>query len=282
MEDFFKMEACGNSFMLVADLNPPYKDWQAVSPTLLDRNFGVGADGLLVLRPSLQADFEVEMYNQDGSAMGMCGNGIRCVARLVKLLGLSSRDDTKLSFRVGGREIRCRLDPYSETVLVDMGTPDFERSHIPVCLPGDRLVEELECDGYKLEASFVSMGNPHCVIFCEDLDQNTCAELGRILEHLPIFPERTNVGFCQVTSANRITARVWERGVGLTMACGTGACAAVVVGARRGLCERNCEVVLPGGSLQIQWSSDDRVHLSGPAREIFCGKLSPGFLARIL
>jgi diaminopimelate epimerase len=243
---FAKIQGCGNSFVVVdaADVHA-----QLPIRMLCSRSFGLGADGVMVVG-SPGDPIEVSMYNPDGSIMGMCGNGIRCVVRYLyeRFPALTPH----LTFTVHGRTIRCETVDRGTTVSVDMGAPSFEASTIP--LARDLTWEKipLEVAGTYVIAHAVSMGNPHAIIFVEndaELQSLDLEKIGPALEHHASFPDRANVSFAVVNSQSRCTVRVWERGAGATLACGTGACAVAVVGIRRGIFVSPVTVALPGGSL---------------------------------
>jgi len=277
---FLKMEGCGNSFIVIFEAQGGSRDWAALGRRLMDPHFGLGSDGLMIVHPSERADFEVLMYNPDGSQMGMCGNGIRCVARFLILEGLLEARRGRVVFDVAGRLITCRLEEEGRWAQVDMGEPSLAPGSIPVNSAKELIDAELVAGGRRLNFSAVSMGNPHCVIFVEKLTDVNCCELGPLIENHALFPERTNVEFVEVLESRRLRVQVWERGAGLTLGCGTGACAAVVVGVLRGLCARQTTVDLPGGSLSIEWEEkSNRVFMTGPAKEICRGTFYPQVLA---
>ena len=274
------MEGCGNSFVVLADLKGSGRNWQALSIKLLDKNFGIGGDGLMVVQPSLIRDFTVAMYNPDGSLMGMCGNGIRCAARFIVMQGLVDEDCGRIDFEVEGRHISCRLLQRGRVVRVDMGIPATEAAKIPVNAEHGLLNTPLHVAGEEYLATTVSMGNPHCVVFVADTAAVDCATIGPLFENHPLFPERTNVEFVERLARDRIRARVWERGAGLTMACGTGACASVVAGVLNDSCSRRTVVELPGGDLTVEWEKEGgHVFLTGPANEICSGVICDRLLA---
>ncbi|MCB0311032.1 MAG: diaminopimelate epimerase, partial [Bdellovibrionales bacterium] len=269
MEDlwFSKWEGCGNHFVIVSDMRRKALEWQSVAQAICDPHTGVGADGLMVVRPSERVDFEVLMYNPDGSLMGMCGNGIRCVALFVIHKGIVPRSQSKIRFEVEKRLIECQI--LGEEVCVDMGRASFAPDDVPVKHSGEVVDLELELAGQKRRFTAVSMGNPHCVMFYPDLEEIDVATLGPQIENCALFPSRTNVEFCQVISRNLIRVVVWERGAGLTRACGTAACAVVSAANRLKLVDPECSVELPGGVLKIDLGKKTgHVLMTGPAREI--------------
>jgi diaminopimelate epimerase len=202
----------------------------------------------------------------------MCGNGIRCVCRYLFMRGLVSDSARDLKFNVEGRQIDCQVDDCGRTVKVAMGQPCFDPAKVPVRFDSEVIEGVLPVAGSSFVFSAVSMGNPHCVIFVDELDQIDLAVLGPMIENHELFPRRTNVEFVEVVSDNRIKVKVWERGAGITLACGTGACAVVAAAVRRGFSGSAVQVELPGGLLDVNWESDrEQIYLSGPAREICSG-----------
>lgn len=274
---FQKLEGCGNHFVVIDDRQRVVTDWRLRTPHLLDRSFGVAADGLLVLRSSSTTDFEVEMYNPDGSPMGMCGNGIRCVVRALFSRGILqhlSGERRHISFTVEGRLINCVAADDGTYTYVNMGRPSFTPESVPHGGSGAAKEIPIVVANESLTITALSMGNPHCVIFCDDPDAVDLQKLGPKLENHEFFPNRTNVHFVKIVSKSRLSMRSWERGVGATLACGTGACASLVAASWLGRCERNAEVEVPGGLLSVEWREDDHVVLGGPAFEVFNGEFS--------
>lgn len=276
---FLKLEGCGNSFVILSNLKSRADiDWQAVSSRVCSHAWGVGADGLLVLKPSRRFDFNVCMYNPDGSLMGMCGNGIRCVVRFLYLEHLVSEDKHEFQFEVQNRVIECTAFQEGKLVRVHMGSASFNPIQIGIRTDYECIQTPLHVRDLTFTITAVSMGNPHCVIFVEDVDAVPLETVGPQIEHDELFSNRTNVEFVQCVSANRLRVRVWERGAGATLACGTGACAAVAAGVRSNLCNTETVVELPGGELTVKCESDfERVFLTGPAHEVFQGKFYPSF-----
>ena len=275
---FFKMEGCGNSFVLVShpDKSLP---WPEIAKKICNVHFGIGSDGLLVVVPASTADFEVRMYNPDGSPMGMCGNGSRCVALYLRLTNQISTQKNEVSFIVWDRVVHCVLHGQGETVTVDLGRPDFEPAQIPVV--ADKLIidQKLFPEYGSFRGSVVSMGNPHCVLFTENLDQVDVEGLGKKLENHKMFPNRANIEFAQKTSEDTLDCRVWERGAGLTLACGSAACAVVVAGCLSGICTERMKVRMPGGILEVFWDrAKNTVYLTGPAKVVCNGVLDASYL----
>lgn len=240
---------------------------------ICDRRFGVGSDGLIFLLPSDVADIKMRMFNPDGSEAEMCGNGIRCLARLAYEEGLVQRTVIRVETLAGivVPELILEGDKVSR-VRVDMGEPKLLRSEIPMLGEGEKALETpLEVEGEIWEATCLSMGNPHCVIFVPRIEEAPVSKLGPKLEHHPLFPQRTNVEFIQIQNPREIKMRVWERGAGETLACGSGACAAAVASALTGRTEREVVVHLPAGDLHIDWAANNHVFMSGPATRVFEG-----------
>jgi diaminopimelate epimerase len=270
---FTKMEGTGNDFVVIDG----YTQRVALTPgqirSLADRHFGVGCDQVLVVeRPDrADADFRYRIYNADGGEVEQCGNGARCFARYVRDRRLTHKDEIIVD-TMGGR-IRPRLAP-DGSVSVEMGVPRFEPADIPFIAERRALVYDLEVDGATVRAGVVSMGNPHAVQIVPNVDQAPVTTLGPRLEHHPRFPQRVNAGFMQIDDRARIRLRVWERGVGETLGCGSGACAAVVVGRMQGLLDETVTVGLPGGSVTVAWAGGgEAVRLGGPARKVFEGSI---------
>ena len=279
---FAKSHGCGNDFVMVEDLQDRLEMTPALVQTLCDRHFGVGADGMIRIAPAADADFFMDYYNADGQPAEMCGNGIRCLAKYVGDRGMASGDKLRVGTRAGVKDLELHRGPGGdvERVRVDMGAPILDRREIPVFGEGEHALREpIEVDEYSFVAACVSMGNPHCVLFVTDLPSVPFGFLGPTIEILPLFPKRTNVEFVQVLNRNEIRARVWERGVGETLACGTGACGIAVAASLRGFTDREVAVHLPGGTLDIEWAADGRVYMTGAAEEVFRGTLDPRFVA---
>lgn len=279
---FVKSHGCGNDFVIVEDLQDRLDVTPDVVRTLCDRHMGVGGDGLIRVVTAPDADFFMDYYNADGDVAEMCGNGIRCLAKFVADRGFVSGDRLRVSTRAGIKELELFRGPGGDVdrVRVDMGPPILERRKIPVQGEGEHAIkEQITIDDYAFVAACVSMGNPHCVLFVTDLDAVPFGFLGPTIEMLPLFPQRTNVEFVQVLNRNEVKVRVWERGVGETLACGTGACAVAVAANLRGFTDRTVAVHLPGGTLDIEWAADGKVYMTGPAEEVFKGTLDPRFVA---
>jgi diaminopimelate epimerase len=276
---FSKYHGTGNDFVLVEDVDDRLQLDQSLIEAVCDRRRGVGADGLIRIVRGQGADFFMDYYNADGQVAEMCGNGIRCLAKYVHDRGITKDTELDVLTRAGLKHVVVHAENGRATgVTVGMGKPEFERKAIP--MTGDPnatfVGQEIDVDGRAFTATAVSMGNPHCVVLLdpvEDVAELEVPRLGTEVEHRPDFPNRTNVEFVQPL-AGSIRARVWERGSGETMACGTGACAAVVASSVAGLSGREADVEFPGGVLHVEWRNDDEVLLTGPAVWVYDGELN--------
>jgi diaminopimelate epimerase len=273
---FTKYQGLGNDFILVDNRHSPEPlITPEIAVAMCDRHFGIGADGVIFVLPSQgESDYTMRIFNSDGSEPEMCGNGIRCLAQFIaRLQGQSTIGQTYRIHTLAGTMIP-RLEG-NEQVRVDMGPPQLLASEIPTTLANTdhKIISvPLEVEGQDWLITCVSMGNPHCVTFVDDVASIPLETIGPKFEHHPVFPQRTNVEFMQVVDPGYMKMRVWERGAGITLACGTGACAVVVAGVLTGKCDRKCTVELPGGCLQIDWSeTDNRVYMTGPAKAVFEG-----------
>lgn len=273
---FTKMQGLGNDYVYIDCTSYVVADPAALAVRVSDRHFGVGSDGLICIKSSQCADFRMDMYNSDGSQAEMCGNGIRCVGKFVYDKGLIEKTRVTVETLAGVKTLDLHVkDDRVHAVTVDMGAPELRSRKIPVAAEGDTFVAQpLEAAGKTWTATCVSMGNPHCIIYVDDpyvLDLET---VGPIFERHPIFPARVNAEFVQVIDRETLRMRVWERGSGETMACGTGACATLVASVLNGLCEREATVRLRGGDLQICWDeADGHIYMTGPAVTVFDGEL---------
>ncbi|MEY3304685.1 MAG: diaminopimelate epimerase [Pseudanabaena sp.] len=271
---FSKYHGLGNDFILIDNRHsaePILTSEQAVK--WCDRNFGIGADGVIFLLAEANGEHRMRIFNSDGSEPEMCGNGIRCLAKFMQDLNIPTADG-KYQIQTGAGLIVPQMDADGQ-VTVDMGKPFLTATEIPTTLrDSDHKVINvpLEVGGKTWNVTTVSMGNPHCMTFVDDVDMIPLAEIGVLFEHHPVFPKRTNTEFVEVVNRGYVKMRVWERGAGATLACGTGACATVVAGVLNDLCDRTCTVNLPGGDLKIQWSEEsDRILMTGPATLVFTG-----------
>ena len=273
---FTKMQGLGNDYVYVNCFKEKIEDPSALAVRISDRHFGVGSDGLILINPSKVADCEMEMYNADGSRGEMCGNGIRCVGKYMYDYGLTDKEAISVETLAGIKYLQFFIENGKVAkVKVDMGSPILTPAEIPVAAEGERAVDEpIVVDGTEYRMTCISMGNPHAVIFSEEINGISLEETGRELEFHPRFPERANIEFCHVTARDRMEIRVWERGVGETLACGTGACAAVVASVLNDLTDEEVIVKLLGGELSVRWDRKvNHVFLEGPAVKVFDGVL---------
>jgi diaminopimelate epimerase len=271
---FSKMHGAGNDFVLLDGIREELPPIAPIAALLCDRHFGIGCDQLLVVRPSQAADFRMEIWNADGSQVEMCANGIRCFYKYLWDAGHTR------ALEIGVETLSGVVRPRwtgQDLVTVDMGRPILAPAKIPTQLgkgDGPVLDVPLEVAGERLRVSSVSMGNPHAVLFVDDPANAPVERIGRALEHHAVFPNRVNVEFVTPVGRTRLRQRTWERGTGETLACGSGACAAVVVSILRGVTDRRVEVELRGGTLEIAWPADDaHVEMTGPAAHVFDGRI---------
>ncbi|AUM01388.1 diaminopimelate epimerase [Rhodocyclaceae bacterium] len=270
---FTKMHGLGNDFVVIDATREPVELTPERVRRIADRHFGVGCDQLLVVEPPSQAgvDFRYRIFNADGGEVEQCGNGARCFVRFVHDKGLTAKREIRVETRAG--IIAPRLEDDGQ-VTVDMGVPVLEPARIPFLSDSDAVVQPLDVDGLMVPITAVSMGNPHAVQVVADVDAAPVAIQGPLIERHPRFPARVNAGFMQVVSPSRIRLRVFERGAGETLACGTGACAAVVAGILRGLLRSPVRVQTRGGELEIAWAGGDApVMMTGPAVTVFEGEM---------
>ena len=272
---FTKMHGIGNDYVYVNCFNETIKEPSAVSKYVSDRHFGVGSDGLILIKPSKVADFQMDMYNADGSQGEMCGNGIRCVAKYVYDYGLTDKTNISVETLAGIKHLDLTIENGKVAlVTVNMGSPELVPEKIPVVAEGERAIDvPLEVKGKTYQMNGVSMGNPHCVIFMEeDVRELDLESMGPDFENHKRFPKRINTEFVNVLDENTLRMRVWERGSGETLACGTGACATAVAAILNGLVQKEVTVKLLGGDLKIQWNGGDApVYMTGPATTVFDG-----------
>jgi len=272
---FTKMHGAGNDYVYVncfAEKLP--HDIPALAIVVSDRHKGIGADGLILICPSEIADARMRMFNADGSESEMCGNGVRCVAKYVYDHGIARQDRLKIETGRGVLVLDLEVSRgLVDRVRVNMGAPILESSKIPTTLAGNPPIrQKLSAGGREFEVTCVSMGNPHCVTFVDQLNDDWVLRVGPEVERHPAFPRRVNAEFIQIVSPREFKMRVWERGSGETQACGTGACASAVAGVLTGLTERRVLAHLPGGDLELEWSDAGEVYLTGPAVEVFSGE----------
>jgi diaminopimelate epimerase len=270
---FTKMQGQGNDFVVIDGVRQPVALAPEQVRAIADRHFGVGCDQLLLVEKpaSAQNDFRYRIWNADGGEVEQCGNGARCFARFVLDEGLTSKRELRVETASG--VIRPKVEA-SGQVTVDMGPPRFDPREVPFVADAPRLVYPLTVGGVPLEVSVLSMGNPHAVQIVDDVDRAPVASQGPLIENHPAFPRRVNAGYMQVLARDHIRLRVWERGAGETLACGTGACAAVVAGVRRGLLDGEVRVTTRGGDLMIRWRGENHpVMMTGDAVRVFDGEI---------
>lgn len=270
--EFGKYEATGNDFIIIDGMRGAPELSGSEVRALCHRQTGVGADGIIIMAPSIEGDVMMRVLNADGTEAQMCGNGIRALFEFATDRGVACGDTLKVETMAGLRVVRARAGDSGRLFTVEMGEASHRFGDIPMHGPPQQeaIGVPIAVGNEVLEATCVSMGNPHCVIFTEDVESFPVASVGTLVENHEIFPERTNVEFVKVIDPRRLAARVWERGVGETMACGTGACASVVAAILNGLIEGGAVVELPGGELEIEVEKDG-VRLTGPARHVFDG-----------
>jgi len=277
--DFAKMHGLGNDFVVVDGFREKLvvEHLSDIALKLCDRHFGIGADGLILVLSSRVSNVRMRMFNPDGSEAEMCGNGIRCVGKFVYERGICRDNPLSVETLAGTKTLKLNIEGgLVASARVDMGRPILQRSEIPMIGQGhmERVIgEPIKVGGKRFEATCVSMGNPHCAIFVDDVDNFPAEKIGPLIENHRLFPRRTNVEFIQVLNPKEIRVRVWERGAGITLASGTCGSASVVAAALNNLTSKRVTVHLPGGDLFIEWLGDDRVMMTGPAVEVFTGKI---------
>ena len=280
--NFTKMEGLGNDYVYVNCFKETVDNPSELSKRVSDRHFGIGSDGLILIKPSQVADFTMEMYNADGSQSEMCGNGIRCVGKYVYDYGLTDKEEISVETLAGIKYLKFVIDRKDASdrgtvamVTVNMGEPIFAPAEVPVAIDKDldKVVDyPVNIDGTSYNITCISMGNPHCITYVEDTDTFPLEEIGPRFESSPLFPRRVNAEFVQVVSRDYLKMRVWERGSGETLACGTGTCATVVASILNGLTEDEVTVRLLGGELIIKWDRETNlVYMTGPAKVVFDG-----------
>ncbi len=273
---FTKMQGCGNDYVYINCFEEKVEDAPALARKVSDRHFGIGADGLVLIKPSSRDDFTMEMYNADGSRAEMCGNAIRCVGKYVFDHRMTKKRELAVETLAGTKYLSLNVsgDKVSE-VTVLMGVPVFEPEKIPVVAEGKSVVDmPVTVDGRKYRITAVSMGNPHAVIFVEDTKNFPIEKIGPLFERHEMFPERVNTEFVKVLDRENISMRVWERGSGETWACGTGACASAVASVINGYTDGKVTVHMLGGNLHIRYDGEGgQVYMTGPAVEVFRGEL---------
>lgn len=271
---FTKMQGIGNNYVYINCFEEKVENPSKLSVRLSDQHFGIGSDGIILIEPSDTADCRMDIYNADGSRGMMCGNGIRCVGKYVYERGIAKKDVLKIDTMSGIKTLHLDVkDGKVDSVTVNMGKPCLNAKEIPVLFSKEQIINEpIAVDAVPYRITCVSMGNPHCVIFVDDVNAIELEKIGPKIECNSIFPDRTNTEFIQIVNKNEIIMRVWERGSGETWACGTGACAAVVACIVNKKTERQVKVHLKGGNLDIIWDeSSDDVFMTGPAAFVFDG-----------
>lgn len=269
LKNFEKWQGCGNDFVIFDARNDNFiHDAKKISQ-LCDRHFGIGADGIIYVLNSKVADFRMRIFNADGSEPEMCGNGIRCFAKFLT----QNNPQENFNVETGAGILNLKIE--KNFVTVDMGEPILEADKIPVTDFGNKKIinENIEIDGKNFKMTCVSMGNPHCVIFVDDLQKINLSELGPKFEKNKKFPRHINTEFVQIIGENILRMRVWERGSGITLACGTGACATAVAANLNNFAEKNCEIHLDGGILKINWSENNHIFMTGSAEKVFAGNV---------
>ena len=276
--NFTKMQGAGNDYIYVNCLKTTLQDINTVAKTVSDRHFGIGSDGLVLICPSDKADFRMDMYNSDGTQAEMCGNATRCVGKYVYDKGLIDKTTVTLETLAGIKTLELNLDTNNKvkSVCVNMGKPELSPKNIPINSEHDRFIQEpVTVDNKEYLITGVSMGNPHAVTFVDNADGIQIEHLGPMFEHHPLFPKRINTEFAQIVDNKTIKMRVWERGAGETLACGTGACATLVAANLSGLVGDEADLLLRGGKLHIKWDKqDNNIYMSGPAEFVFEGTIT--------
>ena len=266
----------GNDYVYVNCFRETVDNPSEVAKKVSDRHFGIGSDGLILIRPSEVADFRMDMYNADGSQAEMCGNGIRCVAKYVYDYGLTDKTSISIETLAGIKYLDLQVtDGKVSLITVNMGSPELVPDKIPVISDSKRVVDEpIEVDGTTYKMTCVSMGNPHCIVFVEDTASFPLETVGPLFENHERFPKRVNTEFIQLLDRKTVNMRVWERGSGETLACGTGACASAVACILNGLTEDEITLHLLGGDLIVRWDQEENlVYMTGPARVVFDGEI---------
>ena len=272
---FTKMHGIGNDYVYVNCFEEEVKEPAKLAPIISDRHFGVGSDGLILILPSKAADCKMRIFNADGSEAQMCGNGIRCVAKYVYDHKITQKNPLTVETLAGVKTIQLfATNGKVSSARVNMGKPGLMRSEIPMLGKETQVIDEtLDISkGISFRTTCVSMGNPHCVIFVDNFDEVDLPRQGAEIERHHSFPERINVHFVKVHNPKEVTMKTWERGSGVTLACGTGASAVCVAGVLNKKTERKILAHLPGGDLELEWSEDGNVYMTGPATEVFTGE----------
>lgn len=276
--EFTKMQGAGNDYIYVNCFKEKLENINETAKAVSDRHFGIGSDGLVLICPSDKADFRMDMYNSDGTQAEMCGNATRCVGKYVHDKGLTDKTVITLETLAGIKILKLNLNDKGEveTVEVNMGSPELIPKNIPIDSDLDRFImESVTVDGREYLVTSVSMGNPHAVTFIDDTDSLEIEKLGPKFENHPLFPKRTNTEFAKIIDRKTIKMRVWERGAGETLACGTGACATLVAASLSDLTDDEVDLVLLGGTLHIRWDKENNnIYMTGPAQFVFDGVIT--------
>ena len=276
MIKFTKMQGLGNDYVYIDAINQDIEKESELALFVSDRHYGIGSDGLILICRSKIADFKMKMFNPDGSEAEMCGNGIRCVGKFVYDNGLTQKTLITIETLAGIKKLKLNLENGEvKNVKVDMGEPILEAEKIPVC-SDEKIIKNFKINVEDMEFNItaVSMGNPHAVVFIKNIEKFNVEKYGKQIENNISFPKRTNVEFVEIINKEKVKMRVWERGTGETLACGTGACATVVAGVLNNFIERKANVELLGGILEIEWNKEDnRIYMTGEAKTVFEGEL---------
>lgn len=279
---FLKMHGLGNDYIYINNLDNKVKNYHDLAIKLSDRHFGIGGDGIILICESKVADFRMRIFNADGSEAEMCGNGIRCVGKYVYDKGLTCKSKIKIETKAGIKELLLKINNNKVvSVTVDMDEPILSDKHIPVIHDFQKTGRDgisfsqikRKIDNYEFLLTCVSMGNPHAVVFLENISDLDVKKYGEILENDPCFPERANIEFAEIIDKKTIKMRVWERGSGETLACGTGACATMVAAYLNGYINKKVTVILRGGSLKIEWKKNNHIYMTGDATMVFEGEI---------
>lgn len=276
--NFTKMHGAGNDYIYVNCFKEKVEDINATAKAVSDRHFGIGSDGLVLICPSDIADFRMDMYNSDGTQAEMCGNATRCVGKYVYDKGLTDKTTVTLETLAGIKILKLNLNDKGEveTVCVNMGQPELVPKNIPINSELDRFIQQpVEVDGREYLVTGVSMGNPHAITYIDDVDNLEIEKIGPKFENHKLFPRRINTEFAQIIDRKTIKMRVWERGAGETLACGTGACATMVAANLSDLADDEVDLVLVGGTLRIRWDkTENNIYMTGPAKFVFDGTIT--------
>lgn len=274
---FTKMEGLGNDYVYVNCFEEQVENPQELAIRVSDRHFGIGSDGLILIKPSKIADFTMDMYNADGTRSEMCGNGIRCVGKYVYDYGLTKKTDVLIETLAGVKKLHLAVNEKNRVyeVTVMMGEPVLKPELVPVVASGEQVLNApIHVDGTEYHITCVSMGNPHAIVFVDDVSEIAIEKIGPLFEHHELFPRRVNAEFVQIIDRDHVKMRVWERGTGETLACGTGACATAVACILNEKTNEEVTVHLLGGDLRIQWDRDKNlVYMTGPATTVFDGEI---------